>query len=64
MPQTHAADHLVRLETSALYRRREAAYQRTHAEAKLRAAYYLEPHAHAWPALFTQLAEVDAHAHD
>lgn len=50
-----AAEHATRLATSPLYQRREAAHARTHAEAKLRAAYYLEPTDTAWPALFAHL---------
>lgn len=53
-----AADHAVRLETSPLYRRREAAYARTHAEAKLRAAYYVNPTTEVWPGLLPLLHDV------
>lgn len=58
MPLT-AADHAVRLETSPLYRRREAAHARTHAEAKLRAAYYLNPSEGVWPGLLPLLHDVE-----
>lgn len=59
MPLT-AADHAIRLDTSPLYRRREAAYARTHAEAKLRAAYYLDPSDRVWPGLLPLLHDVEA----
>lgn len=54
--------HAYRLATSPLYQRREAAYARTHAEAKLRAAYYTEPTDTAWPALFAHV--YPEHSHD
>lgn len=64
----YAAYHAMRLATSPLYRRRELAYQRTHAEARLRAAYYTDPttaHADAlWPALFPYLHTTEDRTHD
>lgn len=61
MPATH---HALRLLTSPLYRKREADYHRTHAEAKARAAYYTtpgDPDA-VWPGLFRYLSEETSHA--
>lgn len=58
-----ATFHATRLARSPLYQRREAAYIRTHAETKLRAAYYTTPLPDAetvWPALFPYLHSEDA----
>lgn len=52
--------HSQRLATSPLYQRREAAHARTHAEAKLRAAYYVDPSDTTWPALFSHLYDSEA----
>lgn len=51
--------HATRLAQSPLYQRREAAFVRTHAETKLRAAYYTSPIVGetVWPALFPYLHE-------
>lgn len=51
--------HHIRLVSSALYQRREAAHARTHTEAKLRAAYYVDPDQTVWPALFAHLHDID-----